>query len=283
MNEPTNVLDRPIMKEQQCGSGRTGALLHAESLQLQHPATTSASADHDVGSPQRTDMLWGSELGGAQTSLIVVKRVDPVQGEKQPVGLYFEPEPIPSTPNYFQPREFSSCVSCEESPGFLDQIFDSYLQPETHQDPSLSSTQSTPHYFPDSFQAAPFCFNQSLTPESPSDSSTLSGSLDYNYCPAQLPSYAAESHTALPQLDTRNCGHPSGDYTYAHPPAHAQYDSFSPASICCCASCEAERLDAFRASDCFSYPSTDYVNFAPSAAASSDFYKREANWDICYS
>lgn len=31
-------------------------------------------------------MLWGSELGGAQTSLIVVKRVDPVQGEKQPVG-----------------------------------------------------------------------------------------------------------------------------------------------------------------------------------------------------
>lgn len=24
MNEPTNVLDRPIMKEQQCGSGRTG-------------------------------------------------------------------------------------------------------------------------------------------------------------------------------------------------------------------------------------------------------------------
>ncbi|XP_052508981.1 POU class 2 homeobox associating factor 3 [Budorcas taxicolor] len=219
--------------------------------------------------------------GGTQSGGNSVHLSDPVPPSS--AGLYFEPEPIPSTPNYFQPREFSSCVSCEESPGFLDQIFDSYLQPETHPDPSLSSMQSTPHYFPDSFQAAPFCFNQSLTPESPSDSSTLSGSLDYSYCPAQLPSYAAESHTALPQLDTRNCGHPSGDYTYAHPPAHAQYDSFSPASICCCASCEAERLDAFRASDCFSYPSTDYVNFAPSAAASSDFYKREANWDICYS
>ncbi|KAJ1075656.1 hypothetical protein K5549_017698, partial [Capra hircus] len=219
--------------------------------------------------------------GGTQSGGNSVHLSDPVPPSS--AGLYFEPEPIPSTPNYFQPREFSSCVSCEESPGFLDQIFDSYLQPETHPDPLLSSMQSTPHYFPDSFQAAPFCFNQSLTPESPSDSSTLSGSLDYNYCPAQLPSYAAESHTALPQLDTRNCGHPSGDYTYAHPPAHAQYDSFSPASICCCASCEAERLDAFRASDCFSYSSTDYVNFAPSAAASSDFYKREANWDICYS
>ncbi|CAI9152818.1 unnamed protein product [Rangifer tarandus platyrhynchus] len=215
--------------------------------------------------------------GGTQSGGNSVHLSDPVPPSS--AGLYFEPEPIPSTPNYFQPREFSSCVSCEENPGFLDQIFDSYLQPETHPDPSLSSMQSTPHYFPDSFQAAPFCFNQSLTPESPSDSSTLSGSLDYNYCPAQLPSYAPESHTALPALDPRNCGHPSGDYTYAH----AQYDSFAPASVCCCASCEAECLDAFRASDCFSCPSTDYVNFAPSAAASSDFYKRETNWDICYS
>uniref|UniRef100_A0A8C6E2G0 POU class 2 homeobox associating factor 3 n=1 Tax=Moschus moschiferus TaxID=68415 RepID=A0A8C6E2G0_MOSMO len=218
--------------------------------------------------------------GGTQSGGNSVHLSDPVPPSS--AGLYFEPEPIPSTPNYFQPREFSSCVSCEENPSFLDQIFDSYLQPETHPDPSLSSMQSTPHYFPDSFQAAPFCFNQSLTPDSPSDSSTHSGSLDYNYCPAQLPSYAPESHTALPQLDTRNCGHLSGDYTYTHPPAHAQYDSFSPTSIHCCASCEAGRLDAFRASDCISYPSTNYVNFTPSAA-SSDFYKRETNWDICYS
>lgn len=78
------------------------------------------------------------------------------------LGLYFESEPVPSTPNYFQPRELSSCVSCEENTSCLDQLFDSYLQAETHLDSSLNATQSTPHYFPDSFQTAPFCFNQSL-------------------------------------------------------------------------------------------------------------------------
>lgn len=67
-----------------------------------------------------------------------------------------------STPSYFQPREFSTCVSCEESPSCLDQIFESYLQTETLSGPLLNSTQSAPHYFPDSCQVAPFCYNQSL-------------------------------------------------------------------------------------------------------------------------
>ncbi|XP_028357319.1 POU class 2 homeobox associating factor 3 [Physeter macrocephalus] len=221
----------------------------------------------------------GGTLSGGNS----VHLSDPVPPSS--AGQYFEPEPIPSTPNYFQPREFSSCVSCEENPGFLDQIFDSYLQTETHPDPSPNSMQSTPHYFPDSFQAAPFCFNQSLTPGWPSDSSTLSGSLDYSYSPAQLPSSTPENYNSPPSLDTRNCGYPSEDYSYPHLPSHTQYNCFSSAtaSVCCCASCEAEHLDTFRASECFSYPSTDYVNFTPSAAASSDFCRRETNWDICYS
>uniref|UniRef100_A0A8P0PF33 POU class 2 homeobox associating factor 3 n=2 Tax=Canis lupus familiaris TaxID=9615 RepID=A0A8P0PF33_CANLF len=202
-----------------------------------------------------------------------------------PAGLYFESEPVPSTPNYFQPRELSSCVSCEENTSCLDQLFDSYLQAETHLDSSLNATQSTPHYFPDSFQTAPFCFNQSLTPGSPSDSSTLSGSLDYSYSLAQLPSYAPENYNSPPSLDSRNCGYPSEDYSYSHLPPYTQYDCFSSAStsVCYCASCETEHLDTIRASEYFSYPSTDYVNFAPSAAATSDFYKRGANCDICYS
>ncbi|TKC36086.1 hypothetical protein EI555_012681, partial [Monodon monoceros] len=221
----------------------------------------------------------GGTLSGGNS----VHLSDPVPPSS--AGQYFEPEPIPSTPNYFQPREFSSCVSCEENPGFLDQIFDSYLQTETHPDPSPSSMQSTPHYFPDSFQPAPFCFNQSLTPGWPSDSSTLSGSLDCSYSPAQLPSYTLENYNSPPSLDTRNCGYPSEDYAYPHLPSHTQYNCFSSAtaSVCCCASCEAEHLDTFRASECFAYPSTDYVDFTPSAAASSDFCRRETNWDICYS
>ncbi|KAL2807049.1 colorectal cancer-associated protein 2 isoform 2, partial [Daubentonia madagascariensis] len=151
--------------------------------------------------------------------------------------------------------------------------------------PELNSTQSAPHYFPDSFQAAPFCFNESLTPGSPSDSSTLSGSLDYSHSPAQLPSYAPENYNSPPSLDTRHCGCPSEDYPSHHLPSHTQYNCFpsATASVCYCASCEAEHLDALRASEYFPYPGTDCVEFAPSAAAASDFYKRETNCDICYS
>ncbi|XP_053451622.1 POU class 2 homeobox associating factor 3 isoform X6 [Nycticebus coucang] len=151
--------------------------------------------------------------------------------------------------------------------------------------PELSSTQSVLHCFPDSLQPSPFCFNESLTPGSSSDSSTLSGSLDYSYSPAQLPTYAPENYNSLPFLDTRNCGYPSEDYS-SHPlPWPSQHSCFSSAtaSVCCCASCEAERLDTLGASEYFPCPSTDCVDFAPSAATTSDFYKREANCDICYS
>ncbi|XP_008563608.1 PREDICTED: colorectal cancer-associated protein 2-like, partial [Galeopterus variegatus] len=123
------------------------------------------------------------------------------------------------------------------------------------------------------------------TPGSPSDSSTLSGSLDYSYSPAQLPSYALENYNSPPSLDSRNCGYPPEDYSCHLLPSHAQYNCFSSAtaSVCYCASCEAEHLDTLRTSEYFSYPSVDCVDFAPSAAATSDFYRRETNCDICYS
>ncbi|XP_055129047.1 POU class 2 homeobox associating factor 3 [Symphalangus syndactylus] len=220
--------------------------------------------------------------GGTRSGGSSVRLSEPVAPSS--AGLYFEPEPISSTPNYFQRGEFSSCVSCEENSSCLDQIFDSYLQTEMHPEPLLNSTQSAPHHFPDGFQATPFCFNQSLIPGSPSNSSILSGSLDYSYSPVQLPSYAPENYNSPASLDTRTCGYPPEDHSYHHLSSHAQYSCFSPAttSICYCASCEAEDLDAFQAAEYF-YPSTDCVDFAPSAAATSDFYKRETNCDICYS
>ncbi|XP_010608963.2 colorectal cancer-associated protein 2 isoform X1 [Fukomys damarensis] len=198
-------------------------------------------------------------------------------------GLCFEPEPLSSTPSYFQPQEYSTWISCEENPNFLDQIFNSYLQPETLSEPLLNSTQSAPHYLPDSIQASPFCFNQSLTLGSPSDSSTLSGSLDYSYSPAQPPSYASENYSSPPSLDTLNHGYPQEDYSYYHLPSHAQYNCFSTAttSVCYCASYEAEPLEALKTAE-YLYPGTDCVDFTPLAATTSDFYKRETNCDICY-
>ncbi|KAJ8783370.1 hypothetical protein J1605_009244 [Eschrichtius robustus] len=123
------------------------------------------------------------------------------------------------------------------------------------------------------------------TPGWPSDSSTLSGSLDCSYSPVQLPAHTPENYDSAPSLDTRNCGYASQDYSYPHLPSHTQCNrsSSATASVCCSACCEAEHSDTFRASECFSYPSTDYGNFTPSAAASSDFCRRETNWDICYS
>nr|XP_045002118.1 colorectal cancer-associated protein 2 isoform X1 [Jaculus jaculus] len=201
-----------------------------------------------------------------------------------PAELYFEPEPVSSTSNYFQPREFSTCISCEENPSFLDQIFDSYLQTETLPEPLLNSTQSVPHFFPDNFQAAPFCFNQSLTPGSPSDSSSLSGSFDYSCSPAQLPSYNAESYTS-PPLDTLSHDWPAQDYSHHHLPSHTQHRYFGPAtpSVCYCASCEAEHLNVLRAAEYFSHTGTDCTDFVPSEACTSNFCKKETSCDICYS
>nr|XP_004481176.2 POU class 2 homeobox associating factor 3 isoform X2 [Dasypus novemcinctus] len=281
-----------------CFSPCPGALPGAEPQRLQHPATgpaplTTMSEKPKVYQGVRVKITVKELLqqrrahqaasGGTLPGISSVHVPEPVT--PSPAGLYFEPEPISSTPDYLQPREFSSCVSCEENSSYLDQIFDSYLQTDTPLDPLLDSSQSTPHCFPDSFPAAPFCFNQSLTPGSPSDSSTLSGSLDYGYSPAQLPSYVPENYNSPPPLDTRNCGYTPGDCSYHHLPSHAQYSCFSSAaaSVCYCTSCEAQHLDAIRASEYFSYPSTDYVDLVPSAAAASEFYKRDANCDICYS
>ncbi|XP_047549273.1 POU class 2 homeobox associating factor 3 isoform X2 [Lutra lutra] len=324
-----------------CFSPCTGALGGAECLELQHPASAPAAADHDVGKTEGVSRCPGQDHGegaaaaekgtpgglrGNQKRIwLTLEQKAPkfiemgdVHGKMSSLspestesmvmfllwqlpggngvhlsdpappssaGLYLESEPVSSTSNSFQPREFSTCVSCEENTSCIDQVFESYLQTETHLDPLLNSTQSTSPYFPDSFQAAPFCFNQSLTPGSSSDSSTLSGSLDYSYSLAQLPACAPENYNSPPSLDPRNCGNPSEEYSYSHLPSYTQYDCFPSAgpSVCYCTSCEAEHVDTLRAAECFSYPSTDYVNLAPSAAVASEFYKRGTNWDICYS
>nr|XP_020033681.1 colorectal cancer-associated protein 2 [Castor canadensis] len=218
----------------------------------------------------------GTLSGGSSTHLS-----DPAAPSS--AGLYFEPEPMSSTTNCFQPREFSTCVSCEENPSCLDQIFDSYLQTETLQEPLLNSTQSAPYYCPDSFQTAPFCFSQSLTLGSPSDSSSLSGCFDYSYPPAQLPSYSPENFNYPPSVDTLNHGYPPEDCSYHRLPSHTQHSCFPTATpVCYCSPCDTEHLEVLRTSEYF-YPTTHCGDFAPPVAPASDFYKRETNSDICYS
>uniref|UniRef100_A0A4X2LPK1 POU class 2 homeobox associating factor 3 n=1 Tax=Vombatus ursinus TaxID=29139 RepID=A0A4X2LPK1_VOMUR len=201
---------------------------------------------------------------------------------------YLEPEHISPAPNYFQPRQFSSCVSCEENPSCLDQVFESYLPTESLLDHSLSSTQGVPLCFPDSFQDTPFCFNQSLAPGSPSDSSALSSPLEYSYSPPQQPSLTPVTYSCPSSLDTRDYGHPPEEYSYHHFHSHPRYSCYtssSSSSVCYCTSCETQHLDTIKVSEYFSYPDTDCIDYSHSlpTAVADDFYRREADCDICYS
>ncbi|XP_063034374.1 POU class 2 homeobox associating factor 3 [Melospiza melodia melodia] len=80
----------------------------------------------------------------------------------------FEAEPIPSVPSCCPPWQFPSCLSCEESPGYLEQLIDSCLQSDAPSEPALSAFQPSPHYTPDTFQPVQLCFNQGLAASSPS-------------------------------------------------------------------------------------------------------------------
>ncbi|XP_041269669.1 colorectal cancer-associated protein 2 [Onychostruthus taczanowskii] len=60
----------------------------------------------------------------------------------------------------------SSCLSCEESPGYLEQLIDSCLQSDAPSEPAFSAFQPSPHYSPDTFQPVQLCFNQGLSRDS---------------------------------------------------------------------------------------------------------------------
>lgn len=74
----------------------------------------------------------------------------------------FDAEPISSAPNCCPSWQFSNCPSCEESPSYLEQLVDSYLQTEATLEPALGALQTPSHYISDSFQPVPLCFNQGL-------------------------------------------------------------------------------------------------------------------------
>ncbi|XP_055675467.1 POU class 2 homeobox associating factor 3, partial [Falco peregrinus] len=79
----------------------------------------------------------------------------------------FDAEPISSVPNYCPSWQLSNCLSCEESPSYLEQLVDSCLQADASLDPAFGAFQPSSHYTPDTFQPVPLCFSQSLTTVSP--------------------------------------------------------------------------------------------------------------------
>nr|XP_009668536.1 PREDICTED: colorectal cancer-associated protein 2 [Struthio camelus australis] len=203
----------------------------------------------------------------------------------------FDAEPISSVPSYCPSRQFSDCLSCEESPSYLEQLVDSCLQTEAPLDPALSALQAPSHYISDSFQPVPLCFNQSLDPKaqiislgsqtllrkapgSP-NSADLSSPVNYSCSPPQLPSFTPLPHSPSAALDTKTYGYPAEEWS-CHTP------SLYTASACCCTSCGSEHVDT-RVPEYFPCPSTDCMDYLPPVAMADDFFRRAGNCDICYS
>ncbi|KAF2977008.1 hypothetical protein EK904_010998 [Melospiza melodia maxima] len=111
---------------------------------------------------------WDSSSSSSSSSSIqFAEPVSPPHPEP------FEAEPIPPVPSCCPPWQFPSCLSCEESPGYLEQLIDSCLQSDAPSEPALSAFQPSPHYTPDTFQPVQLCFNQGLPGTNISTKTTL--------------------------------------------------------------------------------------------------------------
>ncbi|NXK55761.1 COLC2 protein, partial [Chauna torquata] len=141
-------------------------------------------------------------------------------------------------------------------------------------EPALSALQTPSHYISDSFQPVPLCFNQGLAAGPPS-SADLPSPLTYSCSPPQLPPFTPLTHSPPPALDTATHGYPAEEWS-CHPP------SPYAAPACCCTACGSQHADA-KVPQYFPCPSTDCMDCLPPVAMAEDFFRRDRNWDICYS
>ncbi|XP_019144007.1 colorectal cancer-associated protein 2 isoform X2 [Corvus cornix cornix] len=208
---------------------------------------------------------WGS---GSSSSIQFAEPVSPPHPEP------FEAEPIPSVPSCCPSWQFSSCLSCEESPGYLEQLIDSCLQSDAPSEPAFSACQPSSHYTPDAFQPVQLCFNQGLAASSPS-SADLPSPWNYSCSPPQLSPLTPLTPSPPSSLDTKPYSCPVEEWP-CHPPCPF------PSPACCCTACGSQNMDS-RVPQCFPCPSTDCMEFLPPLAVAEDFFRRDRSCDICYS
>ncbi|XP_023797123.1 colorectal cancer-associated protein 2 [Cyanistes caeruleus] len=200
---------------------------------------------------------WGSSSG-----IQFAESVSPPHPEP------FEAEPIPPVPSCCPSWQFSSCLSCEESPGYLEQLIDSCLQ-EPPSEPAFSALQPSSHYTPDTFQPVQLCFNQGLVSFGSQGSSHRCPQRERESHPGGRTAAVWESGS----LDTKPYSCPVEEWP-CHPPCPF------PSPACCCTACGPQTMDS-RGQHCFPCPSTDCLEFLPALAE--DFLRRDRSCDICYS
>ncbi|XP_066495810.1 POU class 2 homeobox associating factor 3, partial [Tiliqua scincoides] len=190
------------------------------------------------------------------------------------VAPYGDAELVSSSSGCLQPWQ------SEEIPSYLEQLVDSCLQTEVPSETLLGAAQGSLHCSPDAFQPGPACLNQSLGPASP-DSSDPSSSFDCSYSPTQLPSFLSPSYSSPSPLDAKSCMYTLPEGSLYQQQAHIQY-SHTP-TTCFCSSCGAQHLDTFRAPEYFPFANVDCRDYAPSVSVADDIFRRDRNWDMCYS
>ncbi|KQL37846.1 hypothetical protein AAES_29317 [Amazona aestiva] len=189
----------------------------------------------------------------------------------------FDAEPISSVPNLCPSWQFSNCLSCEESPSYLEQLVDSCLQTDAPSDPAFSgfqTSQTSSHYASEAFQPVPHCFNQGLTAGSPS-SADLSSPLNYSCSPPQLSPFTTLTHSPSSALDSETYSYPAEEWSCHTPSTYTT-------STCCCTAYGSQHVDN-RVPQYFPCPSTDCMDYLPPMAMADDFFRRDRNCDICYS
>ncbi|XP_052641763.1 POU class 2 homeobox associating factor 3 [Harpia harpyja] len=185
-----------------------------------------------------------------------------------------QPDPISSVPSYCPSWQFSNCLSCEESPSYLEQLVDSCLQTDVPLDPAFSAFQPSSLYTSDTFQPVPFCFNQGLAAGSPS-SADLPSPLNYSCSPPPLSPITPLTHSPPSALDTKTYGYPAEEWSCHTPSPYTT-------SACCCTDCGSQHEDN-RVPQYFPCPSVDCMDYLPPMAMADDFFRRDRNCDICYS
>ncbi|XP_010126247.1 PREDICTED: colorectal cancer-associated protein 2, partial [Chlamydotis macqueenii] len=205
---------------------------------------------------------------GSSSSIQFSESVSP------PHSAPFDAEPVSSVPNYCPSWQFSNCLSCEESPSYLEQLVDSCLQTDAPLDPAFSTYQTSSHYTSDAFQPVPLCFNQGLAAGSPS-SADLPSPLNYSCSPPQLSPFTPLTHSPPSALDAKTYGYTAEEWSCHTPSPYTT-------SACCCTACGSQHVDN-RVPQYFPCPSTDYMDYLPPMAMADDFFRRDRNCDICYS
>ncbi|XP_053307383.1 POU class 2 homeobox associating factor 3 [Spea bombifrons] len=182
---------------------------------------------------------------------------------------------IPSEPSCnYQTRELPNYISQEDSLSFVDQLLlNAYLQPDPPAENTFNFMQNPSIGYPeDNIMPAPI-FNQSMTPESLSDSSDISNSFEYSPSHQEI-AFAPQRYSSPSFQDPASCAF-ANDY--------CQQQNGSTFCYCqyCCSPVHQETM---KTQGPYYYTNTDCLEYVPSSTITEDFFSREINsYDMCYS